>query len=140
MDKANAAAPANHTHVWNRVTGVPDGTLAQKGIVKLNNATDSTSTTEAATPSAVKAAMDKASAAAPARHTHAWADHRRPGRYADAKRIVKLNNATDSTSTTEAATPSAVKAAYDKASAAAPANHSHYQFLRLTVRLRYLMG
>ncbi|EHP8881615.1 tail fiber protein, partial [Salmonella enterica subsp. enterica serovar Infantis] len=33
-----------------------------------------------------------------------------------------------STSTTEAATPSAVKAAYDKASAAAPANHSHYQF------------
>lgn len=72
MDKANAAAPANHTHVWNQVTGVPDGTLAQKGIVKLNNATDSTSTTEAATPSAVKAAMDKASAAAPARHTHAW--------------------------------------------------------------------
>ncbi|ELJ1103631.1 phage tail protein [Salmonella enterica] len=44
------------------------------------------------------------------------------------KGIVKLNNATDSTSTTEAATPSAVKAAYDKASAAAPANHSHYQF------------
>lgn len=129
MDKANAAAPANHTHVWNQVTGVPDGTLAQKGIVKLNNATDSTSTTEAATPSAVKAAMDKASAAAPARHTHAW------GQITDApdgtltqKGIVKLNNATDSTSTTEAATPSAVKAAYDKASAAAPANHSHYQF------------
>ncbi|MEA7614641.1 tail fiber protein, partial [Salmonella enterica subsp. enterica serovar Anatum] len=42
----------------------PDGTLTQKGIVKLNSATDSTSTTEAATPSAVKAAYDKASAAA----------------------------------------------------------------------------
>lgn len=71
MDKANAAAPANHTHVWN---GLPASRTARwrKRIVKLNNATDSTSTTEAATPSAVKAAMDKASAAAPARHTHAW--------------------------------------------------------------------
>ncbi|EAR7221982.1 tail fiber protein [Salmonella enterica] len=129
MDKANAAAPANHTHVWNQVTGVPDGTLAQKGIVKLNNATDSTSTTEAATPSAVKAAMDKASAAAPARHTHAWGQITgSPDGTLTQKGIVKLNNATDSTSTTEAATPSAVKAAYDKASAAAPANHSHYQF------------
>ncbi|EEF7343105.1 phage tail protein [Salmonella enterica] len=129
MDKANAAAPANHTHVWNQVTGVPDGTLAQKGIVKLNNATDSTSTTEAATPSAVKAAMDKASAAAPARHTHAWGQITgTPDGTLTQKGIVKLNNATDSTSTTEAATPSAVKAAYDKASAAAPANHSHYQF------------
>ncbi|EEG8504396.1 phage tail protein [Salmonella enterica subsp. enterica serovar 4,[5],12:i:-] len=129
MDKANAAAPANHTHVWNQVTGVPDGTLAQKGIVKLNNATDSTSTTEATTPSAVKAAMDKASAAAPARHTHAWGQITgAPDGTLTQKGIVKLNNATDSTSTTEAATPSAVKAAYDKASAAAPANHSHYQF------------
>ncbi|EAA1839429.1 phage tail protein [Salmonella enterica subsp. enterica] len=129
MDKANAAAPANHTHAWNQITGVPDGTLTQKGIVKLNNATDSTSTTEAATPSAVKAAMDKASAAAPANHTHAWGQITgvSDGTLTQ-KGIVKLNNATDSTSTTEAATPSAVKAAYDKASAAAPANHSHYQF------------
>ncbi|EDT9630975.1 phage tail protein [Salmonella enterica] len=129
MDKANAAAPANHTHVWNQIIGVPDGTLAQKGIVKLNNATDSTSTTEAATPSAVKAAMDKANAAAPASHIHAWGQITGvPDGTLTQKWIVKLNSATDSTSTTEAATPSAVKAAYDKASAAAPANHSHYQF------------
>ncbi|EED5354968.1 TPA: tail fiber protein [Salmonella enterica subsp. enterica serovar Brikama] len=129
MDKANAAAPASHTHAWNQITGVPDGTLTQKGIVKLNNATDSTSTTEAATPSAVKAAMDKASAAAPANHTHAWGQITGvPDGTLTQKGIVKLNSATDSTSTTEAATPSAVKAAYDKASAAAPANHSHYQF------------
>ncbi|MBH0681588.1 tail fiber protein [Salmonella enterica] len=129
MDKANAAAPANHTHVWNQIIGVPDGTLTQKGIVKLNSATDSTSTTEAATPSAVKAAMDKASAAAPANHTHAWGQITGvPDGTLTQKGIVKLNSATDSTSTTEAATPSAVKAAYDKASAAAPANHSHYQF------------
>ncbi|EBX8442441.1 phage tail protein [Salmonella enterica subsp. enterica serovar Oranienburg] len=129
MDKANAAAPANHTHVWNQITGVPDGTLTQKGIVKLNNATDSTSTTEAATPSAVKAAMDKANAAAPASHIHAWGQITGvPDGTLTQKGIVKLNSATDSTSTTEAATPSAVKAVYDKASAAAPANHSHYQF------------
>ncbi|EHT1932564.1 tail fiber protein [Salmonella enterica subsp. enterica serovar Agona] len=129
MDKANAAAPANHTHVWNQIIGVPDGTLAQKGIVKLNNATDSTSTTEAATPSAVKAAMDKANAAVPASHIHAWGQITGvPDGTLTQKGIVKLNSATDSTSTTEAATPSAVKAAYDKASAAAPANHSHYQF------------
>ncbi|ENY9321996.1 tail fiber protein [Salmonella enterica] len=129
MDKANAAAPANHTHVWNQIISVPDGTLAQKGIVKLNNATDSTSTTEAATPSAVKAAMDKANAAAPANHIHAWGQITGvPDGTLTQKGIVKLNSATDSTSTTEAATPSAVKAAYDKASAAAPANHSHYQF------------
>ncbi|EGA8861050.1 phage tail protein [Salmonella enterica subsp. enterica serovar Orion] len=129
MDKANAAAPASHTHAWGQITGVPDGTLAQKGIVKLNNATDSTSATEAATPSAVKAAMDKANAAAPASHIHAWGQITGvPDGTLTQKGIVKLNSATDSTSTTEAATPSAVKAAYDKASAAAPANHSHYQF------------
>ncbi|PZM23197.1 tail fiber protein [Salmonella enterica] len=129
MDKANAAAPASHTHAWNQITGVPDGTLTQKGIVKLNSATDSTSTTEAATPSAVKAAMDKANAAAPASHIHAWGQITGvPDGTLTQKGIVKLNNATDSTSTTEAATPSAVKAAYDKASTAAPVNHTHYQF------------
>ncbi|ECN4763627.1 phage tail protein, partial [Salmonella enterica subsp. enterica serovar Infantis] len=114
-----------HEHSTNH----PDATLTQKGFTQLSNATDSTSTTEAATPSAVKAAMDKASAAAPARHTHAWGQITgAPDGTLTQKGIVKLNNATGSTSTTEAATPSAVKAAYDKASAAAPANHSHYQF------------
>lgn len=62
--KAAMAEARNHTHTWNQITGVPDGTLTQKGIVKLNSATDSTSTTEAATPSAVKAAMDKANVVA----------------------------------------------------------------------------
>ena len=68
--KAAMAEARNHTHTWNQITSIPDGTLTQKGIVKLNNATNSTSTTEAATPSAVKAAMDKANAAAPVNHTH----------------------------------------------------------------------
>ncbi|EBF8132486.1 TPA: phage tail protein [Salmonella enterica] len=127
--KAAMAEARNHTHTWNQITGVPDGTLTQKGIVKLNSATDSTSTTEAATPSAVKAAMDKANAAAPASHTHAWGQITGvPDGTLTQKGIVKLNSATDSTSTTEAATPSAVKAAMDKANAAAPANHTHTQF------------
>ncbi|EGX6616146.1 phage tail protein [Salmonella enterica] len=127
--KAAMAEARNHTHTWNQITGVPDGTLTQKGIVKLNNATNSTSTTEAATPSAVKAAMDKANAAAPTSHTHAWNQITGvPDGTLTQKGIVKLNSATDSTSTAEAATPSAVKAAMDKANAAAPANHTHTQF------------
>ncbi|EPD0756117.1 tail fiber protein [Salmonella enterica subsp. enterica] len=130
MDKANAAAPANHTHVWNQIIGVPDGTLTQKGIVKLNSATDSTSTTEAATPSAVKAAMDKANAAAPANHTHAWNQITGvPDGTLTQKGIVKLNSATDSTSTTEAATPSAVKAAMDKANAAISTSNADIRYL-----------
>ncbi|QMB08023.1 phage tail protein [Citrobacter freundii] len=124
--KAAMAEARNHTHTWNQITGVPDGTLTQKGIVKLNNATNSTSTTEAATPSAVKAAMDKANAAAPASHNHPWNQITGiPDGTLTQKGIVKLNNATNSTSTTEAATPSAVKAAMDKANAAAPVNHTH---------------
>lgn len=62
-DLANSKAATTHTHAWDQITGIPDGTLTQKGVVKLNNTTNSTSTTEAATPSAVKAAMDKAIAA-----------------------------------------------------------------------------
>lgn len=127
--KAAMVEARNHTHTWNQITGVPDGTLTQKGIVKLNNATDSTSTTEAATPSAVKAAYDLANGKAAGSHKHPWGDITGvPDGTLTQKGIVKLNNATDSTSTTEAATPSAVKEAYDKAIAAAPANHTHYQF------------
>lgn len=127
--KAAMAEARNHTHTWNQITGVPDGTLTQKGIVQLSSATDSTSEVLAATPKAVKAAMDKANAAAPASHTHAWNQITGvPDGTLTQKGIVKLNSATDSTSTTEAETPSAVKAAMDKANAAAPANHTHTQF------------
>ncbi|MEW4259889.1 phage tail protein [Escherichia coli] len=118
-DLANSKAATSHNHAWNQITGIPDGTLTQKGVVKLNNTTNSTSTTEAATPSAVKAAMDKAIAAAPSSHTHAWGQITGiPDGTLTQKGVVKLNNATNSTSTTEAATPNAVKAAMDKAIAA----------------------
>ncbi|MEK0044798.1 phage tail protein [Escherichia albertii] len=127
--KAAMIEARNHRHTWSQITDIPDGTLTQKGIVKLNNATNSTSTTEAATPSAVKAAYDLANGKAAGSHTHPWGQITgiQDGTLTQ-KGIVKLNNATDSNSTTEAATPSAVKAAMDKANAAAPANHTHTSF------------
>lgn len=133
-DKANealvkAGADKPHKHVWGDITGVPDATTSQKGIVQLSSATDSTSETLAATPKAVKAAIDLANGKAAGAHKHAWGDITGvPDGTTAQKGIVKLNSSTNSTSTTEAATPSAVKAAYDKANAAAPVNHSHYQF------------
>ena len=128
-DLANSKAAGSHTHPWGQITSIPDGTLTQKGIVKLNNATNSNSTTEAATPSAVKAAYDLANSKAAGNHTHPWGQITGvPDGTLSQKGIVKLNNATDSNSTTEAATPSAVKAAMDKAKTAAPANHTHTSF------------
>ena len=127
--KAAMIEARNHRHTWSQITDIPDGTLTQKGIVKLNNATDSNSTTEAATPSAVKAAYDLANSKAAGNHTHPWGQITGvPDGTLSQKGIVKLNNATDSNSTTEAATPSAVKAAMDKAKTAAPANHTHTSF------------
>lgn len=133
--KAAMAQARNHTHTWNQITDVPDGTLLQKGIVKLNAATNSSSTSEAATPSAVREAYELANSKAAANHTHAWSQITDvPDGTLTQKGIVKLNSATNSTSTTEAATPSAVKAAMDKANAAlnlantAASNGPRYQF------------
>ncbi|EAA5455458.1 short-chain fatty acid transporter [Salmonella enterica subsp. enterica] len=102
----------------------PDATLTQKGFTQLNSSTNSTLETQAATPKAVKAAMDKAvealeKAGTSAAHKHPWSDITGvPDGTTAQKGVVKLNSATNSTSTTEAATPGAVKAAYDKAVAA----------------------
>lgn len=53
--------PSTSTTKWDSL--IKDATSAVAGIVKLNAATNSTSTTEAATPSAVKSAYDLASSA-----------------------------------------------------------------------------
>ncbi|EMO1148185.1 phage tail protein [Salmonella enterica subsp. enterica serovar Newport] len=101
-----------HEHSTNH----PDATLTQKGFTQLSNATDSDDETKAATPKAVKAAYDLANGKAAGSHKHAWGDITDvPDGTTAQKGIVKLNSATNSTSTTEAATPSAVKAAYDLA-------------------------
>ncbi|WP_050111628.1 tail fiber protein [Yersinia kristensenii] len=91
----------------------PDGTLAEKGFVKLSSATDSNSETLAATPKAVKAVMDSAS--------NSLELHEKSRNHPDGtllyKGFVQLASATDSTSETLAATPKAVKIAMDNANA-----------------------
>ncbi len=125
-DLAAGKAPASHTHPWSQITGVPAASLTAKGTVQLSSATDSQSETEAATPKAVKAAYDLAAGKAPASHTHPWSQITGvPAASLTAKGTVQLSSATDSQSETEAATPKAVKAAYDLAAGKAPASHTH---------------
>ncbi len=93
-----------------------DATTTRKGIVQLSSATNSTSETLAATPKAVKAAYDLAAGKAPVSHTHPWSQITGvPAASLTAKGTVQLSSATDSQSETEAATPKAVKIAYDLA-------------------------
>lgn len=54
------AAPKSHTHT---VSDLPTASTQARGVVQLNTSTNSTATNQAATPSAVKAAMDQANAA-----------------------------------------------------------------------------
>ncbi len=100
-----------------------DATTTRKGIVQLSSATNSTSETLAATPKAVKAAYDLAAGKAPVSHTHPWSQITGvPAASLTAKGTVQLSSATDSQSETEAATPKAVKAAYDLANGKQPAD------------------
>ncbi|WP_319755297.1 tail fiber protein [Escherichia coli] len=93
-----------------------DATTTQKGIVQLSSDTNSTSETLAATPKAVKAAYDLAAGKAPSSHTHPWNQITGvPTASLTAKGITQLSSATNSTSEVLAATPKAVKAAYDPA-------------------------
>ncbi|HFV9089909.1 TPA: tail fiber protein [Escherichia coli] len=125
-DLAARKAPASHTHPWNQITGVPSASLTAKGTVQLSSATNSNSETLAATPRAVKAAYDLAASKASASHTHPWNQITGvPSASLTAKGIVQLSSATNSNSETLAATPRAVKAAYDLANSKASAAHTH---------------
>ncbi|HGX4221398.1 TPA: tail fiber protein [Escherichia coli] len=125
-DLAAGKAPASHTHPWNQITGVPSASLTAKGTVQLSSATNSNSETLAATPRAVKAAYDLAASKASASHTHPWNQITGvPSASLTAKGIVQLSSATNSNSETLAATPRAVKAAYDLANSKAAAAHTH---------------
>ncbi|EHP3456381.1 tail fiber protein [Escherichia coli] len=125
-DLAARKAPASHTHPWNQITGVPSASLTAKGTVQLSSATNSNSETLAATPRAVKAAYDLAASKASASHTHPWNQITGvPSASLTAKGIVQLSSATNSNSETLAATPKAVKAAYDLANSKASAAHTH---------------
>lgn len=90
---------------------IPDASTTVKGVVQLNTTTNSTSTTQAATPSAVKSAYDLANTANINATTVATTAQ---------VGVVQLTNSVASTSTTTAATPSSVKSAYDLANGAIP--------------------
>ena len=112
--KTEEAAQSLAEHVRSR--NHPDATLTAKGFTQLSSATNSTSETLAATPKAIKAAYDLAAGKAPASHTHPWSQITGvPAASLTAKGTVQLSSATDSQSETEAATPKAVKIAYDLA-------------------------
>ena len=114
---------------------LPNASTSQVGIVQLSNSTSSTSTSLAATASAVKEAYDLANSKANASHgnhvpsttsandlkflrcDNKWATIQSAS--TSQSGVVQLSNSTSSTSTTLAATASAVKAAYDRG------NHSH---------------
>ncbi|EGO5173802.1 hypothetical protein H0S14_004667 [Escherichia coli] len=119
------AVKALHDMLTSKYTG-QDATTGRKGIVQLSSATNSNSETLAATPKAVKAAYDLAASKASASHTHPWNQITGvPSASLTAKGTVQLSSATNSNSETLAATPKAVKAAYDLANSKASAAHTH---------------
>ena len=119
--KTEEAAQSLAEHVRSR--NHPDATLTAKGFTQLSSATNSTSETLAATPKAVKAAYDLAAGKAPASHTHPWSQITGvPAASLTAKGTVQLSSAINSTSEILAATPKAVKAAYDLANGKQPAD------------------
>ncbi|HFK1172915.1 TPA: phage tail protein [Escherichia coli] len=102
---------------------MPAASLTAKGTVQLSSATNSTSETLAATPKAVKAAYDLAAGKAPVSHTHPWSQITGvPAASLTAKGTIQLSSAINSTSEILAATPKAVKAAYDLANGKQPAD------------------
>lgn len=107
-----------------------DATTNTKGVVKLNTATDSLSTTEAATPSAVKEVKDLLNGKAPTVHSHTTSDL--PQASTAGRGIVQLDSAINSTSNTTAATSNALKVVNDAvanalsvANGKAASSHSH---------------
>ncbi|HBH8029669.1 TPA: tail fiber protein [Escherichia coli] len=91
--------------------GIYDASTSQKGLVRLNGGVTNDDNTLAATSGAVKIAYDAAIAAANTANEK-WTP---VDATTSVKGIVQLNSAINSTSTTQAATPSAVKQAYDLA-------------------------
>ena len=115
---------ANGTSVaTSGVANIPAASTSAYGVTKLSSATNSTSTSLAATASAVKAAYDLAnsykgtitgvSANGTSVATSGVANI--PAASTSAYGVTKLSSSTSSTSTSLAATASAVKAAYDLA-------------------------
>lgn len=127
---------------------LPLATTAQSGIVRLSSSLTSTSPSTAATSAAVKSLKDaidtKVSSGGTAansskldnqpRSFYQNASNLNAGQVSSARLpigttavtgIVRLNNATNSSSTTQAATAAAVKSAYDLAAGKSSSSHTH---------------
>ncbi|PCK05042.1 MAG: hypothetical protein COA42_18640, partial [Alteromonadaceae bacterium] len=103
---------------------LPTASTTARGAVQLNTATSSSSTTEAATPSAVNAVRELVGSKADSSHEHGEADL--PNATTQGQGVVQLNTNFDSTNSTMAATPSAVRGAYTSLDAAkADKSHLH---------------
>lgn len=116
------ALPSNQNKkltLSNLTQGLSAATTSAAGVVQLSTSTSSTSTTLAATPSAVKSAYDLANAAlARSGGTMTGAiifAGAQPTATTSAAGIVQLNDTISSTSVTQAATANAAKTAYDLA-------------------------
>lgn len=112
----NSVDLTGHTHE------IAKASTATAGIVQLNNTLNSTSTTQALTAARGKVLNDRITAvenAANAKWTEVSATTGRKG-------IVQLNSAIDSTLENQAATPKAVKTAYDLAQSKAPTNNPEF--------------
>lgn len=121
---------------WNEVSFGPfiatddiATTAGKQGITSLSSATNSTAENMAATPKAVKAAYDLAASKGSGTITEIQANGTSiatndvaniPAATTSSYGVTKLSSSTSSTSTSLAATPSAVKSAYDLANAAMP--------------------
>ncbi len=77
----------SHKHTWSNITGVPSASTSAKGIVQLTSSTSSTSTSLAATASAVRAAYNLAAG----KMTQATADGRYLGKTAKAADADKID-------------------------------------------------
>ena len=101
-----------------KTTNHPNATTKSKGFVQLNSAIDSSLENQAATPLAVKKTYDMAIEAIK-KANDLMSDHEKstnhPNATTKSKGFVQLNSETNSLSETEAATPFAVKKAYDEA-------------------------
>jgi len=109
-DALAGKASSSHGH---GASDLPSASTGAPGVAQLNSAVNSTSNSQAATPSAVKAAYDLAASKASGSHTHGASDL--PSASISTPGVVQLSSAINSTSNSQAATPSAVKVAYDLA-------------------------
>ena len=102
-------------------TNHPGATTKSKGFVQLNSSTDSNLENQAATPLAVKKTYDLANGAVK-KANDLMAAHEKstnhPNATISSKGFVQLNSSIDSNLENQAATPLAVKKAYDTASGA----------------------